>query len=319
MREVRARFTGTSGTLAHFGDSITTSTAYWTPLAGTLKYAGPEAARAHTLVNRHMKAQCWRDWKGAEFGNDGRMTIRWAHQNVDRWLKRLNPEAVVIMFGSNDVIELEAAEYETKTREVVRRSLTNGTVVLLTTMPPRSGRLEKARAFAETVRKIAREERVPLIDYFAEILKRRPDDWDGALPQFKRTPGNDYQVPTLIARDGVHPSNPSKAVNNFSEEALKTSGFALRNYLTLLTYADVIDRVLQPALDRQAADTEISLALVDYGPRHPRPPADDERAQTRHRQDQQWGGVGGNAQILNGGLGLLCAEYPTRRSTSCFH
>ena len=49
----------------------------------------------------------------------------------------------------------------------------------------------------------AAEEKVPLIDYFAEILKRRPDDWDGALPKFKDVPGGTYDVPTLLSRDGV--------------------------------------------------------------------------------------------------------------------
>jgi hypothetical protein len=86
-----------------------------------------------------------------------------------------------------------------------------------------------------------------LINYFAEILKRRHEDWDGSLPKFKGSPGDEYQVPTLIARDGVHPSNPSRYANNFSEEALRTNGYALRNYLTLLTYAEVIEEVLRPA------------------------------------------------------------------------
>jgi lysophospholipase L1-like esterase len=245
MRDVHARFNGTNGTLGHFGDSITVTTAYWAPLRDTPRNTSPGAARAHALVKRYLKTECWRDWKGADFGNAGSMTIRWAHANVDRWLTRLNPEAIVLMFGSNDVEELGAAEYETKTREVVRRSLANGTVVLLTTMPPRSGRLEAARAFADAVRRIAREEQTPLIDYFGEILKRRPVDWNGALPQFRSSPGNGYQVPTLIARDGVHPSNPWKFVNDFSEGALETSGFTLRNYLTLLAYAEVIEKVLQ--------------------------------------------------------------------------
>jgi hypothetical protein len=51
---------------------------------------------------------------------------------------------------------------------------------------------------------------LPLLDYFGAILKRRPDDWDGSLAKFKEPPGDEYQVPTLIARDGVHPSNPSE-------------------------------------------------------------------------------------------------------------
>ena len=259
MRRVHERFTGTNGTLAQFGDSITNTMAFWAPLAAPPKNMSAEAARAHSRVKAYLKPYCWRDWKGPLFGNNGSMTVRWAHENVDEWLGQMNPETVVIMFGSNDVRKMGAAEYETKTREVVRRCLTNGTVVLLTTMPPRSGparlnwrltwrargHLDKARQFAEGARKVASEEKIPLIDYFDEILKRRPQDWDGSLSQFKESPGDRYQVPTLIARDGVHPSNPSRFVNDFSEESLRTNGFSLRNYLTLLAYAEVIEQVLR--------------------------------------------------------------------------
>ena len=34
MREVHRRFTGRAGTFAHFGDSITVTMAFWTPLEG---------------------------------------------------------------------------------------------------------------------------------------------------------------------------------------------------------------------------------------------------------------------------------------------
>jgi hypothetical protein len=245
MKQVHAKFTGNRGTLALFGDSITVSLAFWAPLEWEPKAMNPGMARAHQIVKGFMKPECRRQWRGPAFGNEGRMTIRWAHANVDRWLQKLNPEVAVIMFGSNDVGELEAGEYEQKTRDVVRRCLTNGTVVVLTTMPPRSGRFEKSKQFAEAVRKVAREERVPLVDYFSAILERRPDDWDGALPQFKQVPGDEYQVPTLIARDGVHPSNP-RQFSDYSEASLRHNGFALRNYLTLLAYAEVIEKVLQP-------------------------------------------------------------------------
>lgn len=245
MKQVHARFTGSRGTCALFGDSITVSLAFWAPLEGDSQGMSPAMSRVHQTVKAYMKRECWRQWRGSGFGNEGRMTIRWANANVDRWLAKLNPEVAVVMFGSNDVGELGAAEYEQKTRNVVRRCLTNGTVVLLTTMPPRSGRLEKSQQFAEVVRKLAREEHVPLVDYFAAILERRPDDWDGALPQFKQTPGDEYQVPTLIARDGVHPSNP-RPFADYSDASLRQNGFALRNYVTLLAYATVIENVLQP-------------------------------------------------------------------------
>jgi hypothetical protein len=250
MRDVQSRFNGRKGTVAHFGDSITVSMAYWAPLADAPTKMDAEAARAHATVKSYSRPECWREWKGPEFGSDGGKTIRWALENVDRWLASLNPEVAVIMFGSNDVDQLEVAEYESKTREVVDKCLRNGTVVILTTPPPRSGRLDKCRAFAEALRLIASERRVPLIDYFREILRRRPADWDGSLPQFKPVGGDEYQVPTLIARDGVHPSNPSPWVNDFSPEALRRNGYTLRNHLTLAAMADVITEVLLPQRGR---------------------------------------------------------------------
>lgn len=242
MKRIHARFSGDPKTLALFGDSISVSLAFWAPLQGDPKGMSPEMAAAHKRVKEYMARQCWNEWRGPEFGNEGQKTIRWAHENVDQWLAKLKPETAVIMFGSNDVNELQVREFEQKTAEVVDRCLEAGTVVLLTTLPPRSGQLEKSKQFAEAVRRIAKEKKVPLIDYQAEILKRRPDDWDGGLPQFKSVKG-DYEVPTIIARDGVHPSNP-KAHQDFSEESLKSNGFLLRNYLTLMAYSEVIDEVL---------------------------------------------------------------------------
>jgi len=247
MKAAHAHFTGTRGTFAQFGDSISVTLAFWAPLAWEAKQLDPRAARAHPLVKRYIKPECWNKWKGPQFGNEGSMTIRWALENVDAWLKTLNPEVAVILFGSNDVGQMDASEYEAKTRQVVQRCLANGTIVLLTTMPPRSGQLAKSRRFAEAARGLAGELKIPLVDYSAEILQRRPEDWDGSLPQFKSSPGDAYQVPTLIARDGVHPSNPKAWVSDYSGEGLRHNGYTLRNYLTLLAYAEVIAKVLEPA------------------------------------------------------------------------
>jgi len=125
----------------------------------------------------------------------------------------------------------------------VRKCLNNGTVVILSTIPPLHNRAEKAAAFAEAVRRIAREQKVPLPDYHAEILARRPEDWDGALEKFSKYRG--YDVPTLISRDGVHPSNPEKYRGDYSAEGLKHNGYCLRNFVALLTYAEVIEKVLR--------------------------------------------------------------------------
>ena len=245
MRQVHSRFKGSKGTFAHFGDSITVTLAFWSPLIYTRKNAPREIEDAFAAVKAYMKPECWFKWKGPEYGNQGSMTIRWAHSNIDAWLAKLNPEVALIMFGTNDLTQLELEEYGTKMREVVEKCLKNGTVVILSTIPPRSGLADKAKTFAECVRKIAREMKVPLVDYHAEIIKRRPDDWDGSMEKFKDW--KDYNVPTLIARDGVHPSHPDKYKEDYSEEALSSCGYSLRNALVLLEYAKVIEALEKPA------------------------------------------------------------------------
>jgi lysophospholipase L1-like esterase len=247
MKQVHARFGGTRGTFAQFGDSISFTMAFWAPLKWDAKNLDAKGSRAHAVVKGYMKSECWEKWKGTKFGSEGSTTIRWALENVDTWLGTLNPEAAVILFGSNDVGQMDAAEYEFKARQVIQRCLTNGTIVLLTTMPLRSGHLAKSKEFAEAARGLASELKVPLVDYSAQILQRRSADWDGSLPQFKDSPGDDYQVPTLMARDGVHPSNPKLWVSDYSEEGLRHNGYTLRNYLTLLAYAEVIAEVLEPS------------------------------------------------------------------------
>lgn len=245
MREVHQRFAGRPRTFAQFGDSITVTMAFWAPLSSNPPGLTKELSDDLKLVKEYQRPECWRDWKGSEFGSNGGMTIRWADENVAAWLKKVNPEVVVILFGTNDLSHVPREEYEAKTRVVARRCLDHGAIPLLTTIPPRHGLEERAAQFADTVRKIARELKTPLVDYHAEILKRRPDDWDGALDKFRDAPGDEYNVPTLVARDGVHPSNP-RDFQDYSDRSQSHNGYVLRNALTLAKYAEVIRKVLRP-------------------------------------------------------------------------
>jgi lysophospholipase L1-like esterase len=244
MTRVHARFGGRPGTFAHFGDSITVSLAFWSPLPHDRKNASPEMERAYRLFEGRLRPECWRDWKGPGFGNDGGRTIRWAVENVKKWLAELNPEVALIMFGTNDLTVLERDEYREGLRAVVRRCLDNGTVAILSTIPPRHGHAGKAAAFADAAREVARELAVPLVDYHAEILRRRPDDWDGASEEFRKYEG--YDVPTLISRDGVHASAPGRFGGDYSEEALWSHGYNLRNHLVLMAYAEVLEALAAP-------------------------------------------------------------------------
>src|SRR5262245_9983165 len=110
MRKVHARFKGTKGTFAHFGDSITVTMAFWAPLAQPAQKMDEATTKDHALVKKYMVPECWNKWKGPEYGSDGGMTIRWAHANVDKWLKNHNPETVLIMFGTNDLGQFGAKE-----------------------------------------------------------------------------------------------------------------------------------------------------------------------------------------------------------------
>ena len=246
MKKVHARFKGKRGTLALFGDSITVSMAFWASLKWDHKNMDEPTAAAFQRVKAYMADDCWQKWRGPKYGNEGRMTIRWAHANVDRWLKELNPEVALIMFGTNDLGSLSVQEYEKKTREVVRKCLDNGTIVILSTIPPRRRHERKTMIFVTALRKIARDMKVPLCGFYQAVMDRRPHDWDGGDGQFKKVPGGTYEVPTLIGRDGVHPSNPKTWRGDYSKQGLRHNGFVLRNYVTLHAYDGVIRKVLQP-------------------------------------------------------------------------
>ena len=122
--------------------------------------------------------------------------------------------------------------------------LAAGTIPMLTTVPPKAGGDDYLPDYWLALVCIAHELEVPVIDYYSEIMRRRPEDWNGRLEKFK--PRTGYQVLTLIAGDGVHPSNPKEYVNDFGDKALSINGFTLRNYMTLRMYYQVIRKVLAP-------------------------------------------------------------------------
>jgi len=249
MRKVHQRFQGTPGTLAQYGDSITVTMAYLAPLAWGEKMepknCPPEMREKLDLIEAHANRRFWIDRKGGEWGNTGMMMSDWLINNIDGWQQKMNPEAAVILFGTNDLGRIMPPEYTENMAASLRRMTADGTVPMLTTVPPKSGRDEMVYDYWLAGLSIAHGLKVPVIDYYAEIMRRRPDDWDGRLDKFSRYQG--YDVPTLIARDGTHPSNPKEHSNNFSRESLSASGYTLRNYMTLWTYGEVIDKVFRPA------------------------------------------------------------------------
>lgn len=269
MREVHARFRGVSGTCAHFGDSLTETLAYWSPLPHSRKGASPELLHAYEIASKRLALECWRDWKGPRFGNRSGAGIGWARSNVDEWLKILNPEVAIILFGTNDVGQRKATAYREDLTYVLQKCLKNGTVPILTTIPPRRDADNHVAEIIAVQRDLARALKIPLVDLHAEILRRRPADWDGGRlpPAGGQAPQDGHDVLTLIAADGVHLSHPTKFRDDYSAESLRHNGYALRTALSLLAYAEVVQRVFE--LQDLPVRDAVSPAIQPPEPRLP--------------------------------------------------
>ncbi|MDV6034079.1 MAG: hypothetical protein F9B45_29095 [Phycisphaera sp. RhM] len=223
MRQVHERFDGQSGYVAQFGDSITHSMAFWTPIG----WDEPQRYLTHDdgLPNRPKKMR-WRDYvkgtrdKGPEHGNYSGWRVGQVLKAVDNVLEKQKPEAAIIMVGTNDISGGRVPEgYRAGLEEVVRRCMAAHCVPILNTIAPRRGHDEAVDDANKIIRAIARQQQIPLADFHAECLRVRPGhSWDG----------------TIISVDGVHPSGG--ASNNYSDENLKHCGYALRNWVNFLVY-----------------------------------------------------------------------------------
>jgi len=242
------------GTIAQFGDSITVTQAYFEPLRYAHTNVSPQDQVKLDWLQSYIYQPCW-GWYGGAYGSTGGTTVSWGLENMDTWLSGLNPEVALIMWGTNDLYQGPAPpRYTEYLSFIVQKCKDNGTVPILFTIPPSHS--WDATAHVAAAREVAATERIPLIDYYDEIVTRRPhnppvDTWDGADPMWDGYSG--YEVPTLIACDGIHPSNWSAGQRNFDEEeGLNKNGFTLRNYLTLQklyeVYEEVLDRPAPPPL-----------------------------------------------------------------------
>ncbi|MHC4716735.1 MAG: Calx-beta domain-containing protein, partial [Planctomycetota bacterium] len=239
MAEVHADYTGSGGTIARFGDSISYTQAFFTQLQWSHTNTTPDDDTALAWVRGYVTADCWTwqdDAKAYDHGCMSGKTSNWPMQveldpiltNIEYWLNKHKPEIAVILWGTNDLhAGPDLAGYIANMTEVVRACKAYGTMPILTTIPPRRNYVTKSSQYAAAVRQIATDENVPLIDYNQEILTRRPADWDG----------------TLISGDGVHPSNTAPT-RDFSQTMLSLNGYTLRNWMTLHECHDVYEQVI---------------------------------------------------------------------------
>lgn len=231
MRKVHTGFKGQPGYVAQLGDSITYSMAFWTPIDWDepQQYITKDDGLPKTPPGKRWRdvIQGERD-KGPKYGNYSGWTVQNVLALIDSVLETNKPEMAIIMVGTNDISGGSVPKtYEADLEKVVEKCLAAHCVPILNTIPPRRGHEKAVREINQIIKGVTQKHHVPLVDYHAEILKRRSNDsWQG----------------TLISADGVHPTGGK--TNVYTEENLKNCGYALRNWSNFLAVREVYFRVL---------------------------------------------------------------------------
>ncbi|HEX7899740.1 MAG TPA: SGNH/GDSL hydrolase family protein [Planctomycetota bacterium] len=242
MAKVAARFKGTEGVVIHIGDSITYANQY-----GAWARSGKGKTPEDVAVCQWMHVGKGDDTDGNFLarvdrpGNRSDTAVSGIRSN--EWLaggksgcppladviKKYNPRMAVVMLGTNDVNGGRSpAEIKADMGKIVDLLLANGTIPILSTIPPIKGKDAQVKAVNDALLALVKERKIPHIDFCGEILKRRPTDWLG----------------TLISNDGVHPNPGPDAAGEPTEENLKNSGYLLRGWLSVKKIGEVKAKVL---------------------------------------------------------------------------
>ena len=245
MKKVARRFKGKAGVVLHFGDSITYANPYgqWARF-GKGKTEKDKAVCRWMHVNKRDDTDGWHLCSVDRPG--GRSETAASGIRSDQFLKggksgmaplgalvkKYNPQMAVVMLGTNDASAGRSVEaFTADMTKIIDLLLANGAIPIVSTVPPHFRKEDLAREYNEALRKLAAGKKVPLIDYYEEIVKRRAKDWNG----------------TLMGKNDVHPSARHGGTGPSSEpteQNLKNSGYLLRGWLSVRKIAEVKERVL---------------------------------------------------------------------------
>ncbi len=239
MRKVHAGFKGQTGYVAQFGDSITYSMAFWSPIGWDepQRYLTEDDGLPKQPTNAR-----WRDYvkgtrdKGPQFANYSGWRVGQLLKSMDAVLQRERPEVAIIMIGTNDISDGKVPDgYREQFEQVIRKCTSANCVPIVNTIPPRRDHDKAVAEANQIIRDVAKKLNVPLADFYAECVRLRPDGaWDG----------------TIISKDGVHPSGGKS--NIYTEENMKDCGYALRNWINFLVLRQIYCHVLNPQSDNNS-------------------------------------------------------------------
>jgi lysophospholipase L1-like esterase len=258
MKKVAAGFAGKPGVVLHLGDSITYSNPYSQWARGG---AGQSAEDKALLKWMHTGAKNDSDgWHLASFDHPagGRSYTACSGIRSEEMLAggkqkmpplkdiltTYKPQIVVLMLGTNDASARRKVDaFRADMEKAVDLILAQNAICILSTIPPHPGQLELAKSYNEALRKIAKDKSLPLIDYEKEILKRRPDDWNG----------------TLLQKNDVHPTANQGGANAAAAptaENLRNSGYLLRGWLSVQKIGEVKKKVIDGLPEKKEKEEE---------------------------------------------------------------
>jgi hypothetical protein len=265
MQKVTAKFTGTQGVVVHLGDSITYSNGYgqWARNGKGQTPSDKEALKwMHTGDNNDLDG-----WYLAAFDvpNRGGSYTAVSGMRLDQYLaggfhdmppmsaiiKKYNPQVAVLMLGTNDVSAgRPLPAFKADLEKAVKLILDNNTIPVLSTIPPHHAKIELAQEFNKVIIAVAREHKLPLIDFYGQILTRQPENWNG----------------TLLSKNDVHPSASAGEVGAASEpttENLRKVGYLLRGWLSVQKIKDVKAKAIDPLADKAKA-VDVAKKIVPH-------------------------------------------------------
>jgi lysophospholipase L1-like esterase len=241
MKKVAARFKGTPGVYLHLGDSIT--------------HASPNTAWARYGKEQTAEEKAFLKWSHAGEQNDkdgwhlasvdvpgGRSQTAAGGLRADQMLagghnglpalaelvKKYHPQLALYMLGTNDISQGRPVKpYIADIEKAVDLLLDNGTIVILSTLPPFRSKEKQVEEYNSALRELARKKQIPLLDLYGEMKARAGADMEKVY----------------LSGDGVHlshepPQGPA------TEENLKKSGYLLRCYLAVHKGMEVKAKVL---------------------------------------------------------------------------
>ncbi len=240
MKKVAARFKGTPGVYLHLGDSIT--------------HANPNTAWARAGQDHSPEVKAFLQWTHAGKRDDtdgwylasvdvpgGRSHTAAGGMRADQFLKgghnglpsaadllkKYHPQLALYLLGTNDLsASRPTGAYSADVEKAVDLILDNGTVLILSTLPPYRGKGKQVDEYNQALRELAKKKNIPLLDLYGEMKARAGDDLEKAY----------------LSPDGIHlsympPNGPA------TEENLKKSGYLLRCYLAVYKGMEVKSKV----------------------------------------------------------------------------